>query len=288
MAHDRTTELPTVDVSAANTAVRLRNGMRMPAIGYGTFRLAGGGQARAGVAAALSAGYRHIDTATLYGNESDVGAAVQESGLDRDDVWITTKLWNGHHGGDVPLRALEVSLARLGVDAVDLWLMHWPVDQRLDSWKTMERAHRAGLARSIGVSNFLRPHLAELLDVCDVVPVVDQIELSPFLLGTRRDTVDFAQEHGITVQSYSPLTQGARLYDGTVSRIAAECGVTTAQVMLRWAVQHGFVPLPRSSNVDRMRQNLDVFSFELSAAQMAELDDLDEGLVTVWDPADTL
>lgn len=272
----------TEDSSVLQT-LPLADGRRIPSIGFGTYRLAPGPLAYGAVAEALSAGYRHVDTATFYRNEADVGRALRDSGLPRDDVWVTSKLWNDDHGD--PRRALERSLAELGLDSVDLWLMHWPVDQRLRSWRVMEAAQREGLARSIGVSNFLAPHLAELLAVADVPPVVDQIEMSPFLYGTRADTVAAAREAGIVVEAYSPLTKGARLEHPVVRRIAAGVRATPAQVLVRWCLQRGFVALPRSSNPERIRANLGALTVVLPEPAMAELDALDEGLTTGWDPA---
>lgn len=266
-------------------AVQLSSGLSMPAVGFGTYLLEPDGPTQRIVAVALELGYRHIDTATIYGNETDVGEAVRDSGIGRDEIWITTKLWNSDHDADAPLRALEASLRRLGMDYVDQWLMHWPVQQRLASWRLMERAQQAGLTRSIGVSNFLVPHLTELLDACTIPPAVNQIELSPFLLGTRADTVRLCQESGIVLAAYSPLTKGHRLDDGIIAEIAAELGVGPAQVLLRWCLQHGFVTLPRTSNAERARINLTLGSFELSPEHLRRLDALDEGLTTGWDPA---
>jgi diketogulonate reductase-like aldo/keto reductase len=266
-------------------SVTLRDGRRMPAIGFGTYMIPSGGPTAKIVAVALDLGYRHIDTAAIYGNEADVGDAVRGSGLDRDEIWVTTKLWNADHGGGAPLRALEASLRRLRMDYVDLWLMHWPVPPRLASWQVMERAVDSGLAKSIGVSNFLVPHLTELLEACRVPPAVNQIELSPFLLGTRADTVRVCQEAGIVVAAYSPLTKGLRLSHHVVRAIAGEVNAEPAQVLLRWCLQHGFVTLPRTSDPGRARVNLSLRSFELSPEQMRRLDELDEGLTTGWDPA---
>lgn len=265
----------------------LADGRRIPSVGLGVFRLTPEA-AQASVEAALAAGYRHIDTASSYGNEAAVGAALRASGVPRADVWVTTKLWNDDHGGDAPRRALEASLARLGLDTVDLYLIHWPHPLRLESWATLERLQDEGLCASIGVSNFLVPHLTELLARCSRPPVVNQIEMSPFLYRTRRDVVELCRSAGIRVAAYSPLTKGARLQHPALVRIAGETGRTPAQVLIRWALEHGFVVLPRSSDPDRVRENARVFDFALGPEQVAALDDLDEGLVTGWDPATTL
>jgi diketogulonate reductase-like aldo/keto reductase len=261
----------------------LNDGRRLPMVGFGVYQLRPGRTTREAVLTALEAGYRHIDTATIYRNEADVGAAIREFGIPRSDVWVTTKLSNADHGA--PLDALRTSLDRLGMDYVDLWLMHWPAPPRLRSWQFMTRARADGLAKSIGVSNFLTRHLAELHQASDITPAVNQIELSPFLLGTRADTVRQCADHGITIEAYSPLTKGARLNHPSLRAIAATHHVTPAQVLLRWCLQHNFVTLPRSSNPDRIRANLDLDGFQLSTSDISTLDALDEGLTTGWDPA---
>jgi methylglyoxal/glyoxal reductase len=236
------------------------------------------------MATALEVGYRHVDTAAVYRNETDVGAAIRASGLERASVWVTTKLANADQGATAR-RAFEASLERLGLDAVDLYLLHWPHERRLESWRVLEQLHAEGLARSIGVSNFLLFHLHELLAHASVPPAVNQIELSPFLYRSREDTLHRCADEGIVVEAYSPLTKGRRLDDATVAAVAAEVGRTTAQVLIRWSLQKGFVPLPRSSNRERIVENAAVFDFSLDDAQIATLDALDEGLTTGWDPA---
>jgi diketogulonate reductase-like aldo/keto reductase len=202
----------------------------------------------------------------------------------RDQVFVTTKLWNDDQGYDSALRAFDESLARLGLDYVDLYLLHWPVPgKRLDSWRALEKLHADGRARAIGVSNFLRPHLEELLGKARVVPAVNQIELSPFL--QRRETVAFCHEKGIVVEAYSPLTHGRRLDDPVVADVARRVKRTPAQVLLRWGIQHGFVELPKSTREARIAENAAIFDFELDAAAMQKLDGLEAGLTTGWDPA---
>ncbi|HZU82598.1 MAG TPA: aldo/keto reductase [Polyangiaceae bacterium] len=270
--------------NVTKATVRLNTGGTIPQIGLGVWQIPRGEATRRAVSAALAAGYRHVDTARIYGNEADVGAAVRDSGLPRSDVFVTTKLWNDDQGYDSALRAFDESLARLGLDHVDLYLIHWPVPgRRLESWRALERLYDDKRARAIGVSNFLRPHLEELLAHARVVPAVDQIELSPFL--QRRDTRALCEEHGIVVEAYSPLTRGKRLGHPAVVRVAARAGRTPAQVLIRWAVQHGLVALPKSSHRDRIAENAAVFDFELDARAMGELDALEAGLTTGWDPA---
>jgi diketogulonate reductase-like aldo/keto reductase len=265
--------------------IALRDGRRIPQLGFGVYRIPPGEPTRAAVGAALAAGYRHVDTAAAYRNEADVGAAIRASDLPPGAVWVSTKLANAEQGAGTARRAFERSLERLGVDAVDLYLLHWPHELRLESWRVVERLHEEGLARSIGVSNFLVRHLDELLARASVPPAVNQIEVSPFLYRTREDTLRRCAEEGIAVEAYSPLTKGRRLRDATVASIAAEVGRTPAQVLIRWSLQKEFIVLPRSSNAGRIAENAAVFDFSLGEAEIAALDGLDEALTTGWDPA---
>jgi len=260
----------------------LNTGASIPQLGLGVWQTPGA-IATDVVSFALRNGYRHVDTARIYGNESEVGAGLRAGGVPRDQVFVTTKLWNDDQGYDSTLRAFEASARRLGLDYIDLYLLHWPVaGRRLDSWRALERLHAEGRARAIGVSNFMVPHLEELLGVAKVVPAVDQIEISPFL--QQRETRAFCARHGIVVEAYSPLTHGRRLNDGVVVAAAERAGRSPAQVLLRWAVQHGLVVLPKSTHEDRVVENAAIFDFTLDAQTMAALDDCEEGLVTGWDP----
>jgi diketogulonate reductase-like aldo/keto reductase len=264
--------------------ITLCDGRTIPQLGFGVFQIPPGHATRTAVAAALAAGYRHMDTAAVYRNEADVGAAIRASGLAPGSVWVTTKLANADQGAATARRAFEASLERLGLDGVDLYLLHWPHERRLESWGVLEQLHAEGLARSIGVSNFLVRHLDELAGA-SVRPAVNQIELSPFLYRSREDTLRRCAEEGIVVEAYSPLTKGRRLGDSTLARVAAAAGRTPPQVLIRWSLQKGFVVLPRSSNASRIAENAAVFDFVLDDAQVAALDALDEGLTTGWDPA---
>jgi diketogulonate reductase-like aldo/keto reductase len=270
---------------AEQPTITLRDGRAIPQLGLGVFRIPPGEGTRKAVAAALAAGYRHVDTAAVYRNEADVGAAIRSSGLAPGSVWVTTKLANQDQGAGTTRRAFEASLERLGSDTVDLYLLHWPHERRLESWRVLEQLHAEGLARSIGVSNFLARHLDELLAHAAVPPAVNQIEVSPFLYRSRADTLARCAEEGIVVEAYSPLTKGRRLDDATVATIAAEVGRTPAQVLIRWSLQKGLVVLPRSSNAGRIAENAAVFDFALDEEQIAALDVLDEGLTTGWDPS---
>jgi 2,5-diketo-D-gluconate reductase A len=263
--------------------VRLANGVEIPRLGLGVFRAPRGEETRRAVREALRVGYRHVDTAAAYGNERDVGASLRESGLARGELFVTTKLWNDDQGFDAALRAFDASLALLGVEYVDLYLLHWPVPgKRLDSWRALERIHGEGRARAVGVSNFMPRHLEELLARAQVVPAVNQIEVSPFL--GQREVRALCARHGIAVEAYSPLTKGARLGHPVVARIAGECGRSPAQVLLRWGLQQGLVVIPKSTRPERIAENAALFDFELSPDAMARLDALEEGLVTGWDP----
>lgn len=264
----------------------LPGNVELPALGLGVFRAPRGRGTQDAVLTALEAGYRHIDTATVYESEADVGEAIRGSDIPREDVFVTTKLWNTDHGFDAALSACDASLARLGFDYVDLYLVHWPVPEaRLDTWRAMERILGDGKARAIGVSNYMPGHLEELLADAAVPPAVNQFELSPFNYGSRRALVDLCDESGIVVEAYSPLTKGLKLGDPTLAAIGATHGKSPAQVLIRWALEHGFVVIPKSTNPERIRQNADVFDFSLSDGELAQLDALDEGLVTGWDPA---
>lgn len=262
----------------------LNNGVRLPVLGLGVFQTPVGAATRAAVRSALDQGYRHIDTAALYRNEADVGAAVRESGVPREEVFVTTKLWNDDQGFDSAVRAFEKSRAALGLGYVDLYLIHWPVSsQRVESWRAMTRLLRDGKCRAIGVSNFTTAHLEELLGRSDVVPAVNQVEFSPFLF--QRELLDFCEARRIQLEAYSPLTKGQRLSAPTVSRIAQAHQVSGAQVLIRWGLQHRVVEIPKSVRPERIRENADVFGFTLSATEMAELDGLNEGFRTSWDPS---
>lgn len=265
------------------TRFPLNDGRSIPALGLGVFQIPPGRATQAAVREALAAGYRLVDTARLYGNERDVGIAVRESGLPRDHVVVTTKLWNSDHGSERALRAFEASRADLGLDYVDLYLIHWPVPRlRADSWKALVKLRDSGRCRSIGVSNYTVDHLEDLLRTSDVVPAVDQVEFSPFLF--EGDLLDYCVRHGIVLEAYSPLTKGTRLRDPAFAEFAAKYAHTPAQIVLRWALQHGVVVIPKSARPERIRENARLFDFSISAKDMAVLDGLGEGYRTSWNP----
>lgn len=256
----------------------LNDGRSMPVIGLGTWPLDDAEVERV-VLNALEMGYRHVDTAVRYGNEVGVGRALAASGLKRQEYYVTTKLDGPFQGEDRAVAGLADSLARLGLEYVDLLLIHWPLpaqDLYVSTWRTFERLQAQGKALSIGVSNFKPAHLKRLAEKTSVVPAVNQIQLNPYV--TREDHVPYHQEHGIATVSYSPIGKGgALLEDPVIVKIARAHGKTPAQAILRWHLQLGYAPIPKSANVERLRQNLDVFDFELTAEQMRALSGLDQG-----------
>ncbi len=260
---------------------KLNTGAKIPAVGFGTWKIR---PARKPVTEALEAGYRLIDTARIYINERGVGRAINESGIPREDIFVTTKLWNSDQGYDKALNAFDKSLDRLGMEYVDLYLLHWPVTgKREDSWKALEEIYKAGHAKAIGVSNFNVRHLEELLKTAKVVPAVNQIEFHPFLYGEQKELLDYCKSKGILVEAYSPLAHGA-FENPVLNKIGQAHGKSAAQVVLRWAHQKGTVPLPKSTSPENMRQNLDIFDFELSSGDMKKIDGLSNGMRTCGDP----
>lgn len=269
------------------STLELNNGVAIPRLGLGVFRAESGkgGPAQRAVAWALEEGYRHVDTAHIYRNEADVGAALRASAVDRSEVFITTKLWNADHGFDAARLALDASLAALGVSEVDLFLMHWPVARlRRESWRAMEACLAEGKCRAIGVSNFTPRHLDDLLSVAEVVPAINQIELHPFL--PQHETVAACAAHDIAVEAYCPLTRAKRLDDPTVGAVARAVARTPAQVLIRWSLQKGYVVLPKSEKRARIVENASVYDFSLTEEQMGTLDGLEDGFRVAWDPTD--
>jgi diketogulonate reductase-like aldo/keto reductase len=262
----------------------LNNGVTMPRLGMGMFKLIPGESSRLSLLWALQSGYTLFDTAYVYNNERDVGDILRETGFPREQVFITTKLWNADQGYDSALAAFDHSLRQLKLDYVDLYLIHWPVTgKRDDSWRALQTIYKEGRARAIGVSNYTVRHLEGLLSWAEVVPAVNQAEFSPFLY--QRELLESCRAHGIQLQAYSPLTRKKRLDHPTVVDIARQHDVQPAQVMLRWCVQHDVVALFKSVHQGHIRRNAKVFDIELSEEEMTALDGLDEGLHVAWDPA---
>lgn len=255
----------------------LHDGRAIPQLGFGTWQLSGA-QATSSVREALAAGYRLIDTASAYENEALVGEGLRSSGVPREEIFVTTKLWNDQQGYDEALRGLEESLGKLQLDYVDLYLIHWPVpqaDKYVDSWRALSRLREEGRAKSIGVSNFQTAHLQRLLDETGVVPVVNQIELHPQF--SQKPLREFHARHRIVTESWSPLARGELVRDARIAGIAKRHGKTAAQVILRWHIEHGLVVIPKSSTPERIRENRQLFDFQLTREEVAELDGLETG-----------
>lgn len=256
--------------------IALNDGKRMPQFGLGVWQVPNE-QASTAVQAALEAGYRAIDTAAIYGNEEGVGAGLRTSRLARKDLYITTKLWNSHHGYEEAHNAMDESLTKLGLAYVDLYLIHWPVagsERFMDAWRAMIEMREDGRARSIGVSNFTQANLRRLIEGSGVTPAVNQIELHPGF--AQVDMRVFHAKHGIATESWSPLGQGKMLDHPVLAEIAKQHGKTPAQVMIRWHLQHGLVVIPKSVTPARIRENINVFDFTLTVQDMDAIDDIPE------------
>jgi len=266
-----------------DSTYKLNNGVEIPVLGLGTLR-AQGERVQNAILWALDAGYRHIDTAKAYGNERDVGSAVERSGLPRDDVFVTTKLWNDDHGFDNALKAVDRSLGKLGLDYVDLYLIHWPVSgRRVETWRAMERILEQGKARAIGVSNFTPRHIQELVEETDVVPAVNQIEFTPYLY--QKALQSYCEGKGIKIEAWSPLTRGLKLGDPKLVTIADKYEKSPAQILLRWGLQQQAVVIPKSEQRDHLAENAQVFDFSITRDDMDALNGFNEGLRTSgWDP----
>ncbi|WNV75528.1 aldo/keto reductase [Geodermatophilus sp. DSM 44513] len=270
---------------ASVPTIRLNNGVEIPQLGFGVYQVPPEDTAEA-VSTALEIGYRHIDTAEMYGNEKGVGEAVARSGLDRGEVFVTSKLNNGFHARDDALRAFDQSLADLGFEYLDLFLVHWPLPgidvDYVETWKAMEEIYASGRAKAIGVSNFQVHHLRRLFGETDVRPAVNQVEVHPYLANDELRAFD--ADHEIVTEAWSPIAQGKVLDDPAVVRVAERYARTPAQVVLRWHVQRGDVVFPKSVNRERMQQNAELFDFQLDGDAMGDLSALDRGERTGPDP----
>jgi 2,5-diketo-D-gluconate reductase A len=270
-----TTAVPTITVN---------NGVEIPQLGFGVFQIEPE-NTREATLKALEVGYRHIDTAEMYGNEKEVGQAIRDSGIDRDQIFVTSKLNNGFHDPDDAMRAFQQSLDVLDIGHIDLFLIHWPlpaVGDFVETWKAMERMYEGGEVRAIGVSNFKQHHLNRLFAETTVVPAVNQIEIHPYL--TQDAVREFDREHGIATEAWSPIAQGKVLEDAVLVRIAERLGVSTAQVTLRWHIQRGDIVFPKSVTPERVQENFEIFDFELTDADMTDITTLNKDERTGPDP----
>lgn len=258
-------------VSIQDYAV-LNNGVKMPRLGLGVWKVTDPGDVERAIRAAVQTGYRSIDTASFYKNEAEVGQAIRSCGVPREELFITTKIWNEDQGYDKTLAAFEESRKRLGLDVVDLLLIHWPgKDKYIDTWRAFEKLYREGFVRAIGVSNFQIHHLDKLIEASEIVPAVNQVEFHPLL--TQKELLAYTKEKGIQLEAWSPLMQG-NLDQPALKEIAAKYGKTPAQVVLRWDLQHGVVTIPKSITPSRIAENADIFDFELTAEDMDRIDSL--------------
>jgi methylglyoxal/glyoxal reductase len=273
--------IPPIMLLTLESKAKLNNGVEIPYLGLGVYQSSPGEITLRAVRYALKIGYRHIDTAELYGNEMDVGRALRESGIRRDDVFITTKVWNSHQGYDSTLQACEGSLGRLGLSFVDLYLIHWPVQGFGDeTWRAMIKLLHQGKARAIGVSNYSIRELNELLHKSDIVPAVNQVEFHPFLY--QEELLGFCKNNKIQLEAYSPLTRGKRLNHPNILELAKKYDKTPAQVLIRWSLQHDIIVIPKSIHEARIKENSQVFDFQLEPKDMKLLDSLNENLYTVF------
>ena len=261
----------------------LNNGLEMPWLGFGVYQINDGQEVVQAVRNALEIGYRSIDTATVYGNEQGVGKAIRESGIPRENIFLTTKVWNNDQRGERTLAAFEESLKRLETEYVDLYLVHWPVKGCYqETWRAMEKIYQSGRAKAIGVSNFLVHHLEDILRDSQIVPSVNQVEFHPFLV--QPELLRFCQNHKIQVEAWSPLMQGKIVTEQVVQKLAENYHKTPAQIVLRWNLQHKVVTIPKSIRSNRIAENTQIFDFELSQADMNVLDALNEGKRVGPDP----
>lgn len=260
---------------------KLLNGVEIPAIGFGTYKIEAGETTEKSVKAAIACGYRHIDTASLYMNEVDVGKAVRTCGVAREDLFVTSKVWDTEQGYEKAAKSIDDSLARLDIGYIDLMLIHWPIPegfegdwaaQDLDTWRAFEQAYKDGKLRAIGVSNFMPKHLKPLLEKCEIIPMVNQMEIHPSY--PQEETVKFCQNRGIVMEAWSPLARGLDLEEDTIRIIAGIYNKTPAQICLRWAFQKNIITLPKSTNPERIRDNKKIFDFEIAKEEMQLIDSM--------------
>jgi len=270
-----------------NTTKELNNSEKIPLFGLGTYLNDNGKRAIDTMLYALEIGYRHIDTAAMYENEKEVGEAVHQSGIPREEIFITTKLWNSDHGYQNAINAFHKSLDKLKLNYIDLYLIHWPVESlRVESWRALEKLYNDGLCKSIGISNYMERHIAELLYNSEITPVINQVEFSPFLY--LKDLQNYCESKKIGLESYSPLTKGYKLNDSRLIEIANQYNKSTSQMLIRWCLQKGVICIPKSSQKKHIKENADVFDFIISKDDVSELDNLNINYHSTWDPTNVL
>ncbi|WP_186575985.1 aldo/keto reductase [Aquibacillus kalidii] len=272
-------------VKSLQDTTTLHNGVKMPWLGLGVFKVKDGKEASESVKAAIKNGYKSIDTAAIYENEEGVGQGIKESGVSREELFITSKVWNSDQGYESTLAAFETSLNKLGLDYLDLYLIHWPTPAQgkfKDTWKALEKLYKDGKVRAIGVSNFKEHHLEELIKDAEIKPMVNQVEFHPNF--AQKELRTYCKEQGIQVEAWSPLKQGELLDDSTLIKIGEKYGKSPAQVIIRWDLQSGVITIPKSTKEHRIIDNADVFDFELTQEDMEEIDKLDTGKRAFADP----
>ena len=271
---------PDGSIMKLSSTAKLNNGVEIPLLGLGTYKSTPGNETEQAIKWALELGYRHIDTAARYGNEEDVGKGVRKSGVPREEIFVTTKLWNDDQID--PVKAFNISMKKFGLEYVDLYLMHFPVrGLRNKTWKIMESMLKEGKCRAIGVSNFTIRHLEELLKITDVVPVVNQVEFHPYLF--QKELMDFCKKRKIFIQAYGPFAKCQKFDDQRLVALAEKYKKTPAHIMVRWSLQHGNIVLPKSVHREHILENSNVFDFEISKVDMAEIDSFNENLRLYWD-----
>ena len=268
------------------SSITLNNGVQIPQVGLGVWKAAEGGEVENAVQTAIESGYRLIDTAAAYENEAGVGKGIKASGVPREELFVTTKLWNAHHDYDAALRAFDESLAKLDCDYLDLYLIHWPLPMEgkfTQAWKALEKLYSDKKVRAIGVSNFTPQHLETLLTTAEIVPAVNQIELHPML--TQKEIRDYCAPKNITIESYSPIMRGGDILENPiVANLSKKHGKTPAQIVLRWHVQNGFIVIPKSVHPQRIQENIALFDFELASDEMQKIDGMNAGVRLAPDP----
>jgi diketogulonate reductase-like aldo/keto reductase len=269
----------------------LNNGTKIPPIGFGVFRVPEGEEVMNAVTLALKAGYRLIDTAMMYKNEEGVGKAIKNSGIPREEIFVTTKLWNTDQGYESTLKAIDTSLGKLGLTYVDLYLIHWPTanadlnvseNKREETWKAMEEIYKSGKVKAIGVSNYTITHLEEMKKYLTIIPAVNQVEFHPFLY--QKELLQYCKENSITLQAHSPLADGKSNENEKVSNIAKKYNKSNSQIMIRWGIQHEAIPIPKSVHKERIEENINVFDFKLTDEEMETLNSLNINLHVRRDP----